>query len=105
MASETAIQAFVHKLEEGGWAKWIRRAVLVTAVAYVVNLWMFHDSGFKGLNHERSIEQAQIAREIARGNGFSTKMIRPLKPATVTTVLTVDTTTPGQALVTACRGI
>lgn len=78
MASETAIQAFVHKLEEGGWAKWIRRAVLVTAVAYVVNLWMFHDSGFKGLNHERSIEQAQIAREIARGNGFSTKMIRPL---------------------------
>ena len=24
------------------------------------------------------MEQAQIAREIARGNGFSTKMIRPL---------------------------
>ncbi len=78
MATETSIQAFVHKLEEGGWAKWIRRAVLVTAVAYVVNLWMFHDSGFKGLNHEKSIEQAEIAREIARGNGFSTKMIRPL---------------------------
>ena len=78
MASETQIQSLIHKLEEGGWAKWIRRAVLAAAVAYVVNLWMFHDSGFKGLNHERSIEQAQISREIARGNGFSTKMIRPL---------------------------
>ena len=78
MATETSIQGFIHKLEEGGWAKWIRRAVLVTAVAYVVNLWMFHESGFKGLNHERSIEQAQISREIARGNGFSTKLIRPL---------------------------
>ena len=78
MASETQIQTLIHKLEEGGWAKWIRRAVLAAAVAYVVNLWMFHDSGFKGLNHERSMEQAQIAREIARGNGFTTKMIRPL---------------------------
>ena len=78
MASETAIQTFVHKLEEGGWAKWIRRAVLVTAVAYVVNLWFFNESGFRGLNNERAIEQAQIAREITRGNGFSTKMVRPL---------------------------
>ena len=79
MASETSIQAFVHKLEEGGWAKWIRRALLAAAVAYVVFLWMGRkENGFNGLSHERAIEQAQISREIARGNGFSTKMIRPL---------------------------
>lgn len=79
MATETSIQAFVHKLEEGGWAKWIRRALLATAVAYILYLWMGRqENGFKGLNHERAIEQAQISREIARGNGFSTKMIRPL---------------------------
>ena len=79
MASETQIQTLIHKLEEGGWAKWIRRALLATAVAYVVYLWMGRqENGFNGLSHERSIEQAQIAREIARGNGFSTKMIRPL---------------------------
>jgi hypothetical protein len=77
MATQTSIQTFIHKLEEGGWAKWIRRALVVAAVLYVVNLWMFRESGFKGLNHERAIEQAQIAREIARGHGFSTKMIRP----------------------------
>ena len=77
MATQTSIQTFVHNLEEGGWAKWIRRAVVVVAVIYVVHLWMFRDSGFRGLNHERAIEQAQISREVARGNGFSTKMIRP----------------------------
>lgn len=77
MASETNVQEFVHKLEEGSWVKIILRALLVAAVAYVVYLWFFKDSGFKGLNHERAIEQAQIGRELARGNGFSTKMIRP----------------------------
>ncbi|HEX8312656.1 MAG TPA: glycosyltransferase family 39 protein [Chthoniobacteraceae bacterium] len=72
-----AIQDFVHKLEEGGWAKWIRLFLLIVTVAYVVNLWMFRDSGFKGLSDEKAIEQAQISREIARGNGFSTQVIRP----------------------------
>ncbi len=75
--TDISIQETVHKLEEGGWATWIRRAVLFAAVAYIINLWMFTDSGFKGLGHEKAIEQAQIARELARGNGFSTKMIRP----------------------------
>jgi Dolichyl-phosphate-mannose-protein mannosyltransferase len=51
--------------------------VLVGAIAFVINLWFFRDAGFKGLNHEKAIEQAQIAREIARGNGFTTKVIRP----------------------------
>ena len=33
---------------------------------------------FRGLNSPQAMDQAQIAREIARGNGFSTKMIRPV---------------------------
>ncbi|MEI6605347.1 MAG: hypothetical protein WCP35_08560 [Verrucomicrobiota bacterium] len=32
---------------------------------------------FRGLNSPHAMEQSQIAREIARGNGFTTKMIRP----------------------------
>jgi hypothetical protein len=77
MASETKIQEFVHKLEVGGWVKWIRLAVLLTCVAYVINLWFYRENGFKGLADAKAIEQAQVAREFARGNGFSTKMIRP----------------------------
>jgi len=32
---------------------------------------------FRGLNSQAAMDQAQIAREIARGHGFSTLMIRP----------------------------
>ena len=77
MATETNIQQFVHKLEEGGWVKRVKFAVIVSAILFNINLWFFRDAGFRGLNHEKSIEQAQISREINRGNGFTTKMIRP----------------------------
>jgi len=33
---------------------------------------------FRGLNSPQAMEQAQIGRQIARGEGFTTKMIRPL---------------------------
>jgi hypothetical protein len=33
---------------------------------------------FRGLSSQTGIDQAQVARELARGNGFSTKNIRPL---------------------------
>ncbi|NJM37565.1 MAG: glycosyltransferase family 39 protein [Akkermansiaceae bacterium] len=33
---------------------------------------------FRGLNAPHAMDQAQIAREISRGSGFTTKMIRPI---------------------------
>src|SRR5688572_17362170 len=33
---------------------------------------------FKGLNSPQAMDQAQISREIARGNGLTTKFIRPV---------------------------
>jgi hypothetical protein len=77
MASETTVQTIVHKLEEGGWKPWVLRALVVAFLSLMLYLWMFKDGSFKGLSSERAMEQAQIAREIARGNGFSTKVIRP----------------------------
>lgn len=77
MAFEQIVQSVVHKLEEGGWVPWVKLAVLIGAIVFTINLWFFRDAGFRGLNHEKAIEQAQIAREIARGNGFTTKVIRP----------------------------
>lgn len=77
MASETTVQTIVHKLEEGGWKPWVLRSLVVAFLALMVYLWMFKDGSFKGLSHPRAMEQAQVAREIARGNGISTKMIRP----------------------------
>jgi hypothetical protein len=76
--SETKIQHVVHMLEQGGWVRRVKVILLLSAIGFVTYLWFFKEgNGFKGLPHEKAIEQAQIAREIARGHGFSTKMIRP----------------------------
>jgi hypothetical protein len=54
----------------------IRRSLffLVLALLTLGNLFTL----FRGLNAPQAMDQAQIAREIARGNGFTTKMIRPV---------------------------
>jgi hypothetical protein len=54
----------------------IRRSLffLVLIILTLGNLFTL----FKGLNSPQAMDQAQIAREIARGNGFTTKMVRPV---------------------------
>ena len=68
-------------MEEGVWATRIRVLTLVLfAIAMTVAL-LFDPMGwrlFKGLSHAKGMEQAAIAREIATGHGFSTKVIRPV---------------------------
>ncbi|MEO8351815.1 MAG: hypothetical protein ABI680_08785, partial [Chthoniobacteraceae bacterium] len=68
MPTETWVQTFVHKIEEGGWAKWMRTAVLMAFVAFVLNLWLVRDNGFKGLSAQQAMDQAQISRELAQGH-------------------------------------
>ena len=84
--SDVRVQAFVHRLEEGGLVGGIKVAILVSAIAFMLGMYFFDvtipivsqsPNGFRGLAHEKAMEQAQIAREIQRGNGFSTKMVRP----------------------------
>jgi hypothetical protein len=81
MATDQQVQEFVHRIEEGRWVKWIQLGTLIAVmsglfVAFVLDPWYW--GLYKGLSHPKAIEQAQIAREIARGNGFTTKVIRPL---------------------------
>ncbi len=54
----------------------IRRSLffLVLIILTLGNLFTL----FRGLNSPLAMDQAQIAREIARGNGFTTKFIRPI---------------------------
>ena len=54
----------------------IRRSLffLVLIILTLGNLFIF----FQGLDSPQAMDQAQISREIARGNGFTTKMIRPV---------------------------
>ncbi len=54
----------------------IRRSLffLILIILTLGNLFVL----FRGLNSPQAMDQAQIAREIARGSGFTTKMIRPV---------------------------
>jgi hypothetical protein len=54
----------------------VRRSLffLILIILTLANLFLF----FRGLNSPQAMDQAQIAREIARGNGFTTKFIRPI---------------------------
>jgi hypothetical protein len=46
---------------------------VVLVILTLANLFVM----FRGLNTPQAMDQAQIAREISRGNGYTTKMIRP----------------------------
>lgn len=54
----------------------VRRSVffLVLIVLTLANLFVL----FNGLSSPQAMDQAQIAREISRGNGMTTKLIRPV---------------------------
>ncbi len=54
----------------------IRRSLffLILIILTLGNLFVL----FRGLNSPQAMDQAQIAREIARGNGVTTKFIRPV---------------------------
>lgn len=70
------LQEFIHSIEAGGLAKWVRGLVVLAVIAAAYTFFVFYR--FHGLSDAKGMEQAQIAREIARGNGFSTKVFQPL---------------------------
>ena len=71
----------------------IKRLFFCSAFLIIALLQIF--VVFKGLNHPEAMDQAQIARQIARGEGFTTKFIRPQA------FISTEATTKGEALPTA----
>ena len=68
------IQRFVHGLEAGGFAIWIRRGLIATAILTIV---IYHMWNFRGLATSQAMDQAQIGREIVNGRGWRTNVVRP----------------------------
>jgi hypothetical protein len=78
--SGDAIQRLVHAIEAGGLAVWIKRGLVVLAMAVLslIYLGVFPNIyQFRGLATSQAMDQAQIGREIASGHGWRTKFIRP----------------------------
>ncbi|MBI5683742.1 MAG: glycosyltransferase family 39 protein [Verrucomicrobia bacterium] len=53
------------------------RGVTLAGVTAVF-LWGYAATQFNGLRHPEAMDQAQVARNLARGDGFTTRFIRPL---------------------------
>jgi 4-amino-4-deoxy-L-arabinose transferase-like glycosyltransferase len=86
MASEIKAQEFVHTLEHGRGRWWIGLLLILAFAAFQTVSHVFinpmnRQGGqmaiFVGLSHPKGMEQAVIARELARGRGFSTTVIKP----------------------------
>ena len=75
-STETSVQGLVHDLEQGSLAIMVRRILLIVCVFAIAMIYIIFK--FRGLEHGMGMDQAQIAREIARGKGFTTQTIRPL---------------------------
>jgi hypothetical protein len=74
---EADIQGLVHSLEQGKAAGLLRPFLSIAAIVALALAYLLLQ--FRGISTPAGMDQAQIARELARGNGFSTKDIRPLE--------------------------
>lgn len=75
------IQDLIHHIEQGRGAKWVRIIALCALCFFLAFLFVldpFYRGHFKGITHPTGMEQAAIAKEIAKGNGFASAVIRPL---------------------------
>ncbi|MEX1044964.1 MAG: hypothetical protein WEC73_02440 [Chthoniobacterales bacterium] len=76
MALETGIQKFLHAFEQGSVAVWVRRILVILVLVVVSAVWF--SLKFNGFNDPDAMDQAQIGRQLASGQGYSTLYARPL---------------------------
>lgn len=62
-------------LEQGAGARWLRRALLVVAAIGLTVLYSWKQ--FHGLTDEWTIQQAELGRQVAQGEGFTTRVNYP----------------------------
>jgi hypothetical protein len=68
------IQSVVHALDAGASAVWVKRFLAVLAVVLLAIFYLYN---FRGVATAQAMDQAQIGRSIASGQGWRTKFIRP----------------------------
>lgn len=75
MSRPRSLQEFVHWLEIGRGAVWVRGAAAVLGVL-VLSFW-FSWTQFRGATSEATLRQADTARQLAAGHGFTTLVNYP----------------------------
>lgn len=73
---QPGLQEWIHRLEEGEGTRYIR--ILVLLLGLLVLTFVYHTREAKTFTSVESMDAAQVARNLSRGEGFSTKCIRPV---------------------------
>jgi len=76
MPIESAVQWWLHAFEQGALAKWVVRVLVATVFVLLVVVWLALK--FNGFSVPEAMDQAQIGRQIATGQGYTTLYARPL---------------------------
>lgn len=61
-------------METGALSRWLPKALTVVAIVFIAWIYMAH---FRGLAASQAMDQAQVGRNIARGQGWKTEFVRP----------------------------
>lgn len=72
----TSVQEMVHRIEVGSLKPLILKGCFFAAVIGLASLYLFFN--FRGLDSQAAMDQAQLGRQIAAGQGYSTLYIRPM---------------------------
>jgi len=70
------IQSLIHKLEMGGGARYLRALALVLAVLGLAVL--YNSCAYQNISTPEGMDSAQLARNLATHQGYTTLFIRPL---------------------------
>ena len=76
MGLETNLQWFIHAFEQGRAAVWIRRLLVVAILGLLAMMWFAFK--FSGFAVPEAMDQAQVGRQLASRQGFTTLYARPL---------------------------
>ncbi|MEI6337249.1 MAG: hypothetical protein WCQ57_01540 [Verrucomicrobiota bacterium] len=75
-AGEIQVQGAVHSLDQGYLSFFVKAAMIGALILVLALLYLFVQ--FRGLENSSAMDQAQIARNLAAGRGFTTDYIRPV---------------------------
>lgn len=68
------VQRLVHTIDAGSGSVWIRRGLAAVGVMAMAVIYMYN---FRGLATSQAMDQAQIGRSLASGQGWHTNYARP----------------------------
>src|SRR5215831_15070695 len=70
------VQSLIHKLEEAGGVRYLRLILALAAIVAVVAIYDINC--YRNFSTPEAMDAAQLARNLARGSGYTTEFIRPL---------------------------